>query len=74
MSEIVLKQLAELHKHYRNNRVSVMVGSGFSKNTCPDFPSWNELLYDMAVGMHQDEIEAGYLRFIKLNPASTNIM
>lgn len=70
MPDIVLKQLAELRKHYRNNRVSVMVGAGFSKNACPDFPSWNELLYDMVVEMHQGEIEDAYLRFLKLSPSA----
>ena len=74
MPDMVLKQLAELHKHYRNNRVSVMVGAGFSKNACPEFPSWNELLYDMVVEMHQGEIEAAYLRFLKLDPSSTKTL
>lgn len=46
-----------------------MVGAGFSKNACPDFPSWNELLYDMVVEIYQNDIEAAYLRFLKLNPS-----
>lgn len=69
MSDIVLKQLAELRRKYRKNRVSVMVGAGFSKNACPEFPSWNELLYDMVVELFQGDIEAAYLRFLKLNPS-----
>ena len=47
-----------------------MVGAGFSKNACPEFPSWNELLYDMVEEMYQGEIEAAFLRFLKLNPSS----
>lgn len=66
----VLQQLAELRKLYQNNRVSVMVGAGFSKNACPDFPSWNELLRDMIKDMYQSEIEAAYLRYLKLSPNS----
>lgn len=66
----VLKQLAELRRQYQSNRVSVMVGAGFSKNACPDFPSWNELLYDMVVEMFQGEIEAAYLRSLKLSPST----
>lgn len=70
MQDIVSKQLTELRRQYQNNRVSVMVGAGFSKNACPDFPSWNELLYDMVVEMFQGEIEAAYLRFLKLTPST----
>ena len=44
MENEVLEQLAELRRQYQSDRVSVMVGAGFSKNACPDFPSWNELL------------------------------
>lgn len=70
MEDIVLKQLTELKNHYQNGRVSVMVGAGFSKNACPIFPSWNELLYDMLDDMFQNEIETAFLRFLKLNPSS----
>ncbi len=70
MESDVLKQLAELRRQYQSYRVSVMVGAGFSKNACPEFPSWNELLYDMVVEMFKDEIEAAYLRFQKLSPFS----
>lgn len=70
MENEVLEQLAELRRQYQSDRVSVMVGAGFSKNACPDFPSWNELLYDMVVEMYQNDIEAAYLRFLKLNPST----
>lgn len=70
MEDVVIKQLAELRKQYQNGSVSVMVGAGFSKNACPEFPSWNELLYDMVVEMYQGEIDAAYLRYLKLNPYS----
>lgn len=70
MQDIVSKQLTELRRQYQSKRVSVMVGAGFSKNACPDFPSWNELLYDMVVEMFQGEIEAAYLRFLELTPST----
>lgn len=70
METDVLKQLAELRRLYQSSRVSVMVGAGFSKNACPDFPSWNELLYDMVMEMFQGEIEAAYLRFLKFSPTT----
>lgn len=69
MEDNVLKQLAELKKHYQKKHVSVMVGAGFSKNACPEFPSWNELLYDMVDWMYQDDIEAAFLRHLKINPS-----
>ncbi len=49
-------------------RVSVMVGAGFSKNACDDYPSWNELLYDMTLELYQDDIDAAYLRCLSLKP------
>ena len=70
MSDNVLKQLAELRKQYQNDCVSVMIGAGFSKNACSEFPSWNELLFDMVVEMYQDKIEAAYLRYLKLNSSN----
>lgn len=70
MEDNVLKQLAELKNQYQKSHVSVMVGAGFSKNACPKFPSWHELLYDMVEDMYQGEIEAAFLRYLKLNPSS----
>lgn len=70
MTDNVLEQLSELKKQYQKGHVSVMVGAGFSKNACPEFPSWNELLYDMVEEMYQGDMEAAFLRFLKLNPSS----
>lgn len=70
MEDKVLKQLAELKNQYQKGHVSVMVGAGFSKNACPEFPSWNELLYDMVDELFQGEIESAFLRYLKLNPSS----
>ncbi len=60
-------ELAKLKEKYDNKRVSVMVGAGFSKNACDDYPSWNELLYDMTIELYQDDIDAAYLRYLSLN-------
>ena len=69
MEDRILNQLAELKKQYQKDLVSVMVGAGFSKNACPEFPSWNELLYDMVDDLYQGDIESAYLRFLKLSPS-----
>lgn len=63
--------LSRLKELYQNRRVSILVGAGFSKNACPVFPSWNELLFDMVVELYQDEIETALLRYRKLNPLSS---
>lgn len=61
-------ELAKLKEKYDNKCVSVMVGAGFSKNACDDYPSWNELLYDMTIELYQDDIDAAYLRYLSLKP------
>lgn len=61
-------ELAKLKEKYDNKRVSVMVGAGFSKNACDDYPSWNELLYDMTIELYQDDIDEAYLRYLSLKP------
>lgn len=66
MKDKVLIQLAKLKEKYDQHRVSVMVGAGFSKNACGDYPSWNELLYDMTIELYQDDIDAAYLRYLSL--------
>lgn len=66
MKDKVLIQLNKLKDKYKQRRVSVMVGAGFSKNACDDYPSWNELLYDMTMELYQDDIDAAYLRYLSL--------
>lgn len=71
MSNEIINQLSVLKEKYQKHVVSVLVGAGFSKNACPAFPSWNELLYDMIVEMYQEEIESAFIRFQSLNPLIT---
>ena len=68
MIDKVIEHLSKLREKYGQHRVSVMVGAGFSKNACKDYPSWNELLYDMVVELYQDDINAAYKWFLSLNP------
>ena len=70
MVDNVLEQLRELKKHYQKNHVSVMVGAGFSKNACPEYPSWNELLYDIVDFLYQDKVETAFLRYLQINPSA----
>ncbi|SKC54659.1 SIR2-like domain-containing protein [Bacteroidales bacterium WCE2008] len=71
--EELSKHLSKLKDLYRNKRVSVLVGAGFSKNACSEYPSWNELLYDMVVELYPDEIETAWLRYLNCNPSTPPI-
>jgi hypothetical protein len=60
-------KLRELRDNYHKGLVSVIVGAGFSKNACEEYPSWEELLYDMVVELYQDEIEKAFIRYQSLH-------
>ena len=70
MTECNLIYLSKLKELYQKGRVSALIGSGFSKNACPVFPSWNELLFDMVEELYHDEIEEALIRYRKLNPST----
>lgn len=59
--------LDQLREKYNKKLVSVIVGAGFSRNACKEYPLWKDLLYDMVVELYQDEIEKAYLRFRDIN-------
>jgi hypothetical protein len=44
----LIESLKSLKAKLNGQNMSVLVGSGFSKNASPLFPSWFELLFDMA--------------------------
>lgn len=56
----VIQQLDLLKAKYRERSVSLLVGAGFSKNACESFPSWTELLYDMADELYSTTISRDY--------------
>lgn len=49
--------LESLKRQLDKGKVSLLVGSGFSKNISEKFPTWSELLYDMVYEMYKPEIE-----------------
>lgn len=51
-----IQQLKKLRNNLANNRVSVMVGAGFSKNVSPKFLGWDQLLYDLCYELFKEEI------------------
>jgi hypothetical protein len=55
------KHLDELRSKLVGRSMSLMVGSGFSKNVSNLFPTWNELLQDLVFEMFRDEINKEFL-------------
>jgi len=55
-----IEQLKVLKEKLNSQKMSVLVGAGFSKNVSRVFPSWWELLYDMAYFLYQNEVEEAY--------------
>ena len=66
-SEVII-QLRNLRNKYGKGLVSVLVGAGFSRNACEEYPLWQGLLYDMAVELYSDKIEKAYISLTRLNP------
>jgi len=62
--------LYQLRDKYNKKLVSVIVGAGFSRNACKEYPLWKDLLYDMVVELYQEEIEEAYLRYRDINPGN----
>lgn len=63
-----IEQLDRLKEKFREHCVSLLVGAGFSKNACKDFPSWTELLYDMADELYSEEITREYDQYRLTHP------
>lgn len=64
-----IKALSELKKRYVTDKVSLLVGSGFSKNVWYEFPLWDQLLTDMTQELYKLEAKEairkyGYLRIV----------
>lgn len=52
-----VKALKTLKKQLTRGKISVLIGSGFSKNVSSKFPNWSELLHDLVFEMYKNEIE-----------------
>ena len=68
--ETTIQQLDQLKEKYRERSVSLLVGAGFSKNACTDFPSWSELLNDMADELYGGELGQAYDQFRLTHPSA----
>lgn len=52
------KALRDLQIELANGRMSVIVGSGFSKNVDPVFLDWKQLLMELVFELHEEKISA----------------
>ena len=70
MSKDIIANVKELQRRVQQQEVSVLIGSGFSKNVSQMFPSWRELLHDMAKELYGADINDS---FKKLQATSTTL-
>lgn len=52
--------IKSIRKHIRENKLSFLIGSGFSKNASPIYPDWKELMTDMLDYLYEDRIQLSY--------------
>lgn len=62
-----LEILQELKDRYEKHQVSLLVGSGFTKNAFSSSPTWSELLYDLVTVAYSDELNERYANYIHQN-------
>jgi hypothetical protein len=58
------KQLKDLRNKLAANQMSLLVGSGFSKNVSTKFLTWDELLIDLAYELNERTINSAYERYL----------
>lgn len=56
--------LDQLVDDYSQNKVSALVGAGFSKNVSSLYPNWIQLLEDMYKDVYSDDIEIYYQNYV----------
>ncbi|EOR94545.1 hypothetical protein ADIARSV_2284 [Arcticibacter svalbardensis MN12-7] len=64
------KQLKDLRNKLAANQMSLLVGSGLSKNVSSKFPTWDELLFDLACELNERTISSAYDQYLKTAPAT----
>jgi hypothetical protein len=57
-----VSQLKKLKSKLESREMSTLIGAGFSKNVHNSFPSWWDLLYDIAVFLFGKKIQEDYLK------------
>lgn len=57
--------LKKLTNHYKQHKVSVLVGAGFSRNAYNKFPLWGDLLHDAMIELYGKKIKDAYNVYLK---------
>jgi hypothetical protein len=60
----IKENLEALRESHLGFEVSVLIGAGFSKNICKNYPSWEALLHDMVAELYKFEILYGFVSSI----------
>lgn len=67
-----INYLEDLKERYFRGEVSALIGAGFSKNIYPEFPNWDELLYDMIIDLFEHQIQNELIKYNHLNKKKTS--
>jgi hypothetical protein len=62
-----LKQLKDLRSKLANEQMSLLVGSGFSRNVSAKFLTWDDLLVDLAFELYEEEIITAFVHYAASN-------
>ncbi|BAU55663.1 SIR2 family protein [Mucilaginibacter gotjawali] len=63
-----LKQLKDLRNKLASDQMSLLVGSGLSKNASTKFLTWDELLIDLAYELNERHVNSAFDRYTAMHP------
>lgn len=61
--------LKQIYTKLASGQMSLLVGSGLSKNVSTKFPSWDELLADLVEDLYKHDFESAYDNYLALQPS-----
>lgn len=64
MIENKINQIKKIKEKLNNQKLSVLVGAGFSLNVSNIFPTWWSLIYDIAYNLYKSEISDSYNTYL----------
>lgn len=67
-----INQLKRIKEKLNSQKLSVLVGAGFSKNVSYLFPDWWELIYDIAYDSFKSEISDSYFIYLSSLKSKSN--
>ena len=64
MTEPKISQIKKIKEKLNNQKLSVLIGAGFSRNVSNIFPLWWNLIYDIAFDLFKAEIKDSHYTYI----------